>query len=242
MTMITVYKLTDSDGYTRRGQDGETHWRIGETVTVAGDGTALCTSEIIHAYLSPEITAFMNPIHAAFDHPHLYAAETPEVVANSGTKIGVKTLTLRERFALPQFTKHQRILAALRIALELTGDWPGKEVFTKWAEDWKSGKDRTYDAAYAANANAANANAAAYTAAYTAAANAANANAANAAYAAAAAKADAAYAAAYAAAAAAAKADAAYTAAYAAAAAANVLEKFSYDLTHLLQEVLATEV
>ncbi len=47
--MVTVYKLTDADCYTRRGETGETLWEVGVPSPVL-DGTILCAPGVWHAY------------------------------------------------------------------------------------------------------------------------------------------------------------------------------------------------
>ena len=61
---MILYKLTDKDGYTRRGQLGETLWGPGVSRTATGDKAELCTDGVIHAYTNPWLGLFLNPIHA----------------------------------------------------------------------------------------------------------------------------------------------------------------------------------
>jgi hypothetical protein len=66
---MILYKLTDKDGYTRRGRTGETLWGPGVSHTATGDEAELCTDGVIHAYTDPWLGLFLNPIHANIDHP-----------------------------------------------------------------------------------------------------------------------------------------------------------------------------
>ena len=61
--MTTLYKLTDRDGFTRRGLTGETKWSLGFTLCTSGAGD-LCGPGFIHAYTDPLLAVFLNPIHA----------------------------------------------------------------------------------------------------------------------------------------------------------------------------------
>jgi hypothetical protein len=166
--MQKLYKLTDSAGYTRNS----TLWGEGVThkVKVSVATPKLCTSEVLHAYTSPLLAVLLNPIHAAIVQPQLWEAEG-EVVISDWDKVGCKTLTTIARMPLPEVNTIQKtafaILCAKQVCKEL--QW------TKWANAWLSGKDRSSKAAKAA------AYAATYTASYASYASYAAANAANAA-------------------------------------------------------------
>ena len=182
---MKLYKLTDKDGYTRRMQIGETLWGEGVTNRAIENGNTLCTAQVIHAYKSLLLAEMMNPIHADLGKDKLAWEAEGDVVAEDGLKIGVKSLTTLRRANLPEITTIQRVAFGILCSLEVYHE----EKYVKWANDWLSGKDRSYTAAYARAAYAA-ADAAYARAAYAAYA-AADARAAYAAYAAA----DAAYAA-----------------------------------------------
>ena len=66
-----LYKLTDRDGYTRRGRDGETLWEIGVERTASGEGE-LCGPGWIHAYTDPLLAVLLNPIHAEITEPRMF--------------------------------------------------------------------------------------------------------------------------------------------------------------------------
>ena len=104
---MKLYKLTDRDGYTRRGGSNETLWAEGLTVTARAQGTYLCTDQVIHAYTSPLLALLCNPIHANFTEPQLWEAEG-EIVAGDGLKVGVKTLTLLRKIDAPQIQPMKR--------------------------------------------------------------------------------------------------------------------------------------
>jgi hypothetical protein len=150
---VKLYKLTDQDGYTRRGECNETLWGDGVSHTATGSGTKLCSAEVIHAYRSPEEAVFYNPIHADISAPIGWESRGV-VVADDGTKVGVKTMTALRRIELPTITTETRIRIGIRCAMLVyrNPDW------TKWAERWLSGEDRSLSAAaYAAAADAASA-------------------------------------------------------------------------------------
>jgi hypothetical protein len=213
-------KLTDSDGFTRRGHDNQTKWGENVTHVACGEGSNLCSDGVIHYYPTMALATLMNPAHVNIIKPIAWECDDcKSTVATDGTKSGSKSLTTIRQVAMPVVTLAQ----AQQFALECA-----KAAYPLWqmydeSDSWRVWASNPHDnaAAYAA-ANAA---------VFAAAANAANAadaatnatNAANAAYAAAFATnaADAANAAAFAAYAAVFAANAAAFAAYAAANAAN---------------------
>ena len=224
--MTTLYKLTNLHSQTRSA----TQW--GENVThelPVRDAYQLCSYQVLHAYVSPELAVLMDPIHAILLPDAILWEVEGDVVLNDGTKVGCTRLTTLKQIPIPTITPEQRVTFAIKCALHAYKE----PSWVAWAQAWLANTNRdaaaadaAYAAAVAAAADAAAVYAyayaaAAYTAAdaatytaYTAAADAADA-AAYTARAAAHAAAHAADAAVYAADAAAAAADAAYTADFA---------------------------
>ena len=146
---MKLYKLTDKDGYTRRGASNETLW--GSNVTHRATGTGgLCTNGVIHAYEHPLIAAFMNPIHGDFKNPVLWIAEGEVTHREGHLKCGSRELTTIKKTRLPKITQEQLVRISIYCALSQIKD----PAFEKWAKDWLSGKDRTEAAAAAAWAEA----------------------------------------------------------------------------------------
>ena len=136
---MKVYKLTDKNDQTLGG----TQWSKGVSHTAIEAGNELCSEQVIHCYRDPLLAVLFNPIHANFSKPHLWEAETDEIVADDGLKLGVKKLTTLKRIRIPRISKSQYIAFAILCALEVRHD----EAFAEWAEGWLSGKDRTRIAA-----------------------------------------------------------------------------------------------
>jgi hypothetical protein len=178
---MKLYKLTNENYETRNN----TKWGENVTHTASGKG-GLCSSGWLHAYLSPELAALLNPIHANFSNPILWEAEGEVELSDNDLKVGCKSLKTIKIIDLPLITIEQRVEIAIRCALEICKD----EKFTIWVNNWLDGTDRSASSADATDATYATAAYYAASAAYYAA---------NAAYAAAAAyyAADAAYHAAY---------------------------------------------
>ena len=195
--MTKAYKLTDKYDLTYNG----TQWGVGIQHTASGEGTRICSPDLIHFYMNKRLALLWNPIHGNLKKPHLWECVVSEPVVSDGTKYGTKSLTTVRRIRKPTITLEHKVRWAILCAAQVyhnTG-------WIQWAQRWLDNTDRTAKAADAA-----------YTAARAVYAKATRAaSAANAADAAA----DAAAAAASAAAAAA-NADAAYTAAYTATSAA----------------------
>jgi len=144
------YKLTDKDGYTRRGRDGETLWTLGCIVNAIGKGTKLCTSDVIHYYDSPEIAVFMNPVHGNIKPPlRCFEIEIDAIVTHDGTKGGCKHAKCLREVTVPKLSLTQMTHISIRCAMVVY-----KEAsWVSWAENWLSGKDRTSKAAYIAANN-----------------------------------------------------------------------------------------
>jgi hypothetical protein len=156
MLEITLYKLTDRDGYTRRGSSNEMKWEPGQTVEAQGTG-GLCTDGVIHAYRDPLLAVLLNPVHADYKDPLLWEAAGANVIDEKADKLGVKSLRVIKHIPLPEITREARIRFAIACALEVYSE----ATFVQWACVWLSGKDRSAEAAEPAAARAARAAAAA---------------------------------------------------------------------------------
>ncbi|MDD5549557.1 MAG: hypothetical protein PHI79_08205 [Sulfurovaceae bacterium] len=168
-------KLTDEKGRTFN----KTQW--GENVTHTANGLGeLCGIGWIHFYDDPVLAVLLNPIHANFNNPILWKIKVYGVIKeDKGLRFGATKVKTIKKIALPIISVEQRVRFAILCSIEVYKE----KSFLIWAENWLSGKNRTAQAAYSANAAAAyTAYAAAY-AAYAAAAYSANAAAAYAAYA-----------------------------------------------------------
>ena len=169
--MTKLYKLATLDSKTYN----QTQW--GESITHTTpirDTYSLCSSEVLHAYVSPEMAVLMDPVQAALLPSAILWECEGDVVIDDGTKVGCTSLTTLRQVSLPVITLEQRVTFAIRCAMRVYKD----AAWTAWAQAWLDGTNRAAYTAY--TANAANAAYAAY-----AAADAANtAYAANAAYAA----------------------------------------------------------
>ncbi len=159
---MRLYKLTDSDGQTKN----RTQWEPDVTHTAIGEGTALCSNGVLHAYTSPELAVVLNPIHANIKDPQLWEAEG-DVVSSDSFKVGCKTLTTKIQCDLPKITTNQKIRFAIYCSQEV---FSSNEKWNTWATNWLNKKDRSGSAAYAARAaaHAAHAAHAAYYAAHAA--------------------------------------------------------------------------
>ena len=153
---MKVYKLTDRDGYTRRGMDGETKWGEGVTHEAVGEGTELCTSGVIHYYDDPALALFTNPAHANLMDPLVWEAEITESAATDGLKGGAKRLTTLHILNVPKPTTEQCVGFGILCSLELLQSGSYK----KWANHWLDGTDRSVESAAVAEAAAAAARAA----------------------------------------------------------------------------------
>ncbi len=144
---MKIYKITDKDGYTRQGHQGEMLW--GENVTHKAKikGKELCTNQVIHCYRDPYLAVLMNPSHGNYDFNTMLLWEAKgRIIADDGTKSGCKSLTTIKKIPVPQFTTEQLVEIAIRCAMKVYTD----KKFLEWALNWITNKDRTANAAYVA--------------------------------------------------------------------------------------------
>lgn len=162
---VTLYKLTNQNNTTRGGM----LWGENITHEIEEPGTTLGSKEVIHAYKSPALALFMNPVHANYEPPILWLAEG-DIVVEDDFKVGVKKLTTIKKLNY-YVTLNQKIAFGILSSLKVNNE----EKYVNWANNWLKNIDRSKSAAsYAAHttiyvANTATAaNAAAYAAAYAA--------------------------------------------------------------------------
>jgi len=149
--MATWYKLTDKDGYTRKGKENECLWGENITHIATGKGSLLCSRDLIHVYRNPLIASFMNPSHADFKNPLLWECEAKGDCNHDGQlKSGFKTVTTIRRIDLPVITLEKRIRISIYCALKQYS----APSFVKWANAWLDGSDRSARAAWAAREEA----------------------------------------------------------------------------------------
>lgn len=140
---MKLYKLTDADGYTQRGQVGETLWSPGFNLTIEGLPVP-CTGTVIHAYKTPIEAVLFNPFHARISNPRLWLAKG-EIIGTDGLKVWTQSLTIRHELTLPRISTRERIAFAILATLKVYTD----STFKKWANKWLSGIDRSAWAAEA---------------------------------------------------------------------------------------------
>ena len=101
--MEKLYKLTDKDGYTRKGQKGETWWSEGFTVVKPKvNKPQLCSFAVVHAYRNLNLALLLNPIHASLSPLELWEADG-NVVASDWGKVGCSSLTTIKKLNLPEW-------------------------------------------------------------------------------------------------------------------------------------------
>ena len=137
--MTQLYKLTDENMRTL----GRCRWGEGVEHTASGKGN-LCTKGWIHAYTSPLLAVFLDPIHGDIgDTALLWEAEGDVGKTDNGLKVGCTRLKTIRQIEKPLITTAQRIAFGILCALEISTDVD----FQKWAKNWLSGKDRSRETA-----------------------------------------------------------------------------------------------
>lgn len=146
------YKLTDADGYTRRGKSGETLWKVGAKIAPQGVYRGEpCGSGCLHFYGTPEEATLYDPIHAMFG----FTARLFRIEVQNAETDGLKWWTAQsvcviEELPLPEISAKTLIAWGICIT-------PHRDT-RDWAVGWLSGRDRTGDSARAAEISAWNTN------------------------------------------------------------------------------------
>jgi len=141
--MDIKYKLVTQDYKTRKGFLNETDWSDSSWKYVTGTG-GLCSSGVFHAYDSPEIALFMNPIQANIVKPRLLEVECDKFVASDLTKVGYKKMRRIKELFFREPSVIQKVAFGILCALQVY-DEPS---FVVWANSWLSGKNRVVKDAY----------------------------------------------------------------------------------------------
>lgn len=140
------YKLITQDRKTRKGLPNETDWPIGKWNKATGSG-GLCSDGMLHCYDDPYLALFLNPIHANIENPIVCEVETRGRSMNDrGLKRGYKEMRVARDLDISEPTTEQRVEFAIRCSMEVYKS----DSFTRWAEGWLSGRDRSTDAARSA--------------------------------------------------------------------------------------------
>lgn len=138
--MPTCYKLTDQMLCTHGGYQ----WALGEWRETDGTGN-LCGPGWLHAYSNPLLALLINPVHADIKSPRLWRAEGDgQTRDDRGLKLGFTRLRIIEEMPLPTITNEQRVMFAIRCAIEAGADDPD---WMAWALHYIDGSDRTKEAA-----------------------------------------------------------------------------------------------
>ena len=135
---MTAYKLLTQDMQSHGGLQ----WTIGCTHTAQEHGNKMCSPQVLHCYSHPLMAAMFNPIHANIDNPRLFEIEASEIINQDFAKLACKSQMLVKEIPLPTLSDEQRQEVAIRCAMLIPG---APQLWTNWANDWLSGKDRTLE-------------------------------------------------------------------------------------------------
>jgi hypothetical protein len=141
--MATAYKLATKDLTTYNGYQ----WVMGEWRETNGKGD-LCGNGWLHAYATPSIAAFHNPMHANMNLEDCVLLEMEcegKFKDDRGLKCGYSRMRPVQEIPLVIPTSEQRVRYAIYCAVWIYKD----EKFIEWARKWLSGEDRAEAAAAA---------------------------------------------------------------------------------------------
>lgn len=95
-------------------------WEYGRTEKLEWGG--LCGSGCFHAYKSVEMAALLKEYHLVDHYTVAVECETPKIMKDGGTKVGVAELTPLREVNLPHVSIKQVVEFALRVACEVLKD------------------------------------------------------------------------------------------------------------------------
>ena len=128
----------------------DTQWEIGKKITAKEGEMKLCSDTCLHYYNDPLLAVLLNPVHANISNPRMFQIKTSKEFITDGLKCGCKKQTLIKEIELPEITTTQKIAFAILVSLKVCKE----KSFLIWGKNWLSNKNRTANAAYAANAAA----------------------------------------------------------------------------------------
>ncbi len=142
---MKLWKLTDGNDQTQGG----CQWGESVTVETSGEGE-LCGPGWTHWYTHPLLAVLLNPIHGDYDlrTAHLWEGKGDVGKTDRGLKVGCRRATTLKRVDLPFVATNRRIRFGILCAKKVYNE----PRWTKWADGWLSGEDRS--AAMAAEAAA----------------------------------------------------------------------------------------
>lgn len=97
-----------------------------------------------HFYDSPDAVAFMAPIHSDIPNPRLFEIEIDGIVKHNGHIGCSKKMRIIREMPIPELSLDLRLAVAITCAMNCGNKGPE---WVKWAENWLSGKDRSYESA-----------------------------------------------------------------------------------------------
>lgn len=139
-----AFKLTDPDGFTRRGSPGETHWEIGRWEEAKSSCHSIHTDGWRHAYAFQETAHFLNAIYQDDRTPRLWQVELAGEVVEAALRLGARRMRLTEEIFLKPPTMEECIRFAIYLAYSFAS-----ESWCDWAKHWLDGTDRTIASAEA---------------------------------------------------------------------------------------------
>lgn len=119
-------------------------WTVGTWRETNGVGS-LCGPGWLHAYESPELAEFHDPIHGNYGpSAELWRVECAGRELRDGAmKCGWSRMQPVESIERSIPTLEQRVRYAILCAMATLPDEPRDSVWRRWAEDWLAGRDRT---------------------------------------------------------------------------------------------------
>lgn len=131
--MPKLYLLTDENDQSLGGW----YWFPGASHSTSGIGR-LFGSGWIQCYRNPVVATFLAPIHAGYEHPHLWLCEGDIGVRESDLVFGARKLNAIKRVRLPELSADQRIHLAIMASRKVFQE----SAYFEWTGQWLDEKNR----------------------------------------------------------------------------------------------------
>ena len=130
---MKLFKLTDQEGYTRKGNSNQVKWSEDHTVTCKPKkDPQLCTEDVVHGYKNANLALLLNPLHAGISNPLLWEADG-EVVAEDWGKIGCFSLTTIGKVPMPEWYIDEKKRRMVNVAFAILCAESVLQYFEKYA-------------------------------------------------------------------------------------------------------------
>jgi hypothetical protein len=135
---MLLYQLTDEHGRTPNGRK----WGM-YTEHIADEAGGECSDGLLFAYADPMLALLCNPLRGACQRPVLWEADGDVCAIDCGLRVECTRLTTIRKIPIVDVTPEHRAGFAILCASQV---FYGRR-WSRWAEAWLQGQDRSQEAA-----------------------------------------------------------------------------------------------